>query len=91
MAITINVGKAKDVAHDMRRQDRAARMAPLDVKATIPAEAAEAEASRQAIREHNAKVQVAIDDATSEQQLVEALDMLKQETKPASRLKAVNE
>ena len=63
--ITINIDKAKDIAHNMRRAARAAEFAPLDVKATIPSEAAAAEAARQFIRDKYASVQTAIDAATT--------------------------
>ncbi len=36
--ITINIDKAKAIAHDKRRQARSAEFAPLDIKATIPSE-----------------------------------------------------
>lgn len=62
--ITINVDKAKGIAHDIRRQARSAEFAPLDVKATIPSEAAAAETARQAVREKYAEVQAQIDSAT---------------------------
>ena len=65
MTIIINIDKAKAVAHDMRRAARAAEFAPLDIKATIPSEAAAAEAARQFIREKYADIQVAIDAATT--------------------------
>ena len=61
--ITINIDKAKAITHDKRRAARAAEFAPLDVKATIPSEAAAAEAARQAVREKYATIQTAIDDA----------------------------
>lgn len=61
--ITINLDKAKTIAHDKRRAARAAEFAPLDVKATIPSEAAAAESARQAVREKYAKVQTQIDAA----------------------------
>ena len=63
--ITINIDKAKTVAHDMRRAARAAEFAPLDIKATIPSEAAAAEAARQVVRDKYANIQVAIDSATT--------------------------
>jgi len=37
--ITVNIDKAKAIAHDKRRAARAAEFAPLDIKATIPSEA----------------------------------------------------
>ena len=63
MSIVINVTKAKAVVHDKRRAARAAEFAPLDIKATIPAEAAAAEAARQAIRDKYAAMQTEIDSA----------------------------
>jgi hypothetical protein len=62
--ITINLDKAKAVAHDKRRAARAAEFAPLDIKATVPAEAATAEAQRQAVRDKYAAMQSAIDAAS---------------------------
>ena len=67
--ITINIDKAKAIAHDIRRVARAEEFKPLDVKATIPAEAAEAEAARQAIRDKHAKIQADIDAATTVDEL----------------------
>jgi len=63
MSIVINIDKAKTIAHDKRRAARAAEFAPLDVKATIPSEAAAAEAARAAVRAKYAEVQTAIDAA----------------------------
>lgn len=67
--IRINIDKAKDIAHDVRRAKRAQDFAPLDVKATIPSEAAAAEAARQAVRERYAEMQDQIDAAQSPDQL----------------------
>ena len=63
MSIIIDLSKAKTIAHDARRAARAAEFAPLDVKATIPSEAAAAESARQAVREKYAVMQTAIDAA----------------------------
>lgn len=63
--ITINIDKAKSVAHDMRRAARAAEFAPLDIKATIPSEAVAAEAARQFIRDKYANIQITIDAAAT--------------------------
>ena len=63
--ITININKAKTIAHDKRREARSAEFAPLDIKATIPSEAAAAEAARQAIRDKYVTMQTAIDSATT--------------------------
>ena len=63
--ITINVAKAKEIAHDKRRQARSAEFAPLDIKATIPSEATAAEAARAVIRTKYATMQEAINLATT--------------------------
>ena len=63
--ITINVDKAKGIAHEVRRAKRAEEFAPLDVKATIPSEAAAAEEARAAVRAKYAAMQTAIDAATT--------------------------
>jgi hypothetical protein len=61
--ITINLNKAKTIAHDMRRAARAAEFAPLDIKATIPSEAAAAEVARAVIRAKYAGIQTDMDAA----------------------------
>jgi hypothetical protein len=63
--IVINIDKAKDIAHDKRRAARSAEFAPLDIKATIPFEAAEAEAARQVVRDKYASMQSEIDAAST--------------------------
>ena len=69
MAIVIDLTKAKNIAHEVRREKRNAEFAPLDIKATIPAVAAEAEAERQAIRDKYAQIQADIDSAPSVEEL----------------------
>ncbi len=61
--ITVNVDKAKGIAHEVRRIKRTEEFAPLDVKATIPSEAVAAEEARAAIRAKYATVQGNIDAA----------------------------
>ena len=61
--ITIDMIKAKEIAHEKRRAARSAEFAPLDIKATIPAEAQAAEAARQAVRDKDAILQEKIDQA----------------------------
>jgi hypothetical protein len=76
MAIVINIDKAKEIAHDMRRVKRSEEFAPLDLKVTIPSEATAAEAARQAVREKYATIQNNIDSASDVAELktiVEAL------------------
>ena len=63
--IAINIDKAKAIVHDIRRAKRTAEFAPLDIKATIPSEAAAAEAARQAVREKYAFLQTDIDTAST--------------------------
>ena len=67
--ITINITKAKTIAHDKRRQARSAEFAPLDIKATIPSETVAAEAARALIRTKYAELQAEIDAATTIEQL----------------------
>jgi hypothetical protein len=63
MTITINLEKAKSIAHDKRRAARSEEFKPLDIKATIPSEAVAAEAARQVIRDKYASMQTAMDAA----------------------------
>jgi len=67
--ITINITKAKVIAHDKRREARSAEFAPLDIKATIPSEAVEAESARQVIRDKYASMQTEIDAASTVEEL----------------------
>ena len=62
--ITVDMTKAKVIAHDARRAARNADFAPLDIKATIPAEAEAAEAARATIRSIDAALQVSMEAAT---------------------------
>lgn len=71
--IVINLDKAKNIGHEMRRAARAEEFKPLDIKATIPSEAVAAEAERQAIREKYALIQQQIDSASTPEQIKEAL------------------
>jgi hypothetical protein len=61
--ITVNVDKAKGIAHEVRRAKRTEEFAPLDIKATIPSEAVAAEEARAAIRAKYEGVQTSIDAA----------------------------
>ena len=73
--ITVDIAKAKEIAHDMRRQERAAEFAPLDIKVTIPAEADAAEAARAAIRTKYEAMQTNIDLAADVATLKIALEI----------------
>jgi hypothetical protein len=65
--ITVNLTKAKTIAHDVRRAKRAEEFAPLDevIMKQIPgADATTAESSRADVRTKYATVQTNIDSAT---------------------------
>ena len=67
--VKTNMGKAKLLAHDMRRAARAEAFAPLDIQSTIPAQAEAAEAARQVVRDADAQKQIDIDAAMDEVEL----------------------
>jgi hypothetical protein len=71
--ITINVNKAKDIAHDIRRAKRSEEFAPLDIKATIPSESAAAESARQVVRNKYAAMQTQINSASTPEEIKTAL------------------
>ena len=71
--ITINIDKAKTIAHVARRAARSAEFAPLDIKATIPSEAVAAEAARQAVRDKYAAMQAEIDAASTVDEIKAAM------------------
>ena len=71
--ITVNLEKAKNIANDKRRAARSAEFAPLDIKATIPSEAAAAEAERQVIRDKYAQMQQKMNAAPSVEELKKLL------------------
>jgi len=70
--ITINLNKAKAIAHDARRAARATEFAPHDevIMKQIPGvDAQAAEAARQAIRDKYATLQAQMDAATTADEL----------------------
>lgn len=73
--ITINIDKAKTIAHQLRREARAKEFEPYDdaIAKQIPGQMAGAEAARQAIRDKYVAVQAAIDAATTPEQIKSAL------------------
>lgn len=71
--ITVDMTKAKAIAHEKRRQARSEEFAPLDIKATIPTEAEAAEEARQVVRDKYAAMQTAMDAATTPDELKELL------------------
>ena len=78
--ITINMNKAKDIAHGMRREARAEEFKPHDeiIAKQIPgADAVAAEAARQAIRDKYAVIQSDIDGAADVDTLKSIVDSMK--------------
>jgi hypothetical protein len=74
--ITINIDKAKTIAHDIRRTARAEEFKPHDevIMKQIPgADATAAEAARAAIREKYSVMQTEIDSATTVDEIKSAL------------------
>lgn len=72
MGIKIDLTKAKDIAHDKRREARAKEFAPLDeiISKQIPGKSlTEAEDNRQAIRDKYAALQSKIDAAKNVDEL----------------------
>ena len=76
MGLIIDVTKAKNIAHDMRRAAREEEFKPLDavIMKQIPgADAAQVEADRQAIRDKYAAMQADIDAAATPDEIKAAL------------------
>lgn len=71
--IKVNLDKAKEIAHDKRREARAEEFKQLDIRATIPAMAVEAEAKRQEVREKYAEMQTAIDKSVTDIEIKEVI------------------
>ncbi len=75
--IRIDITKAKAIAHDMRRQARAAEFAPHDeaIAKRLPGTVeAEAEAARAAIRAKYAAMQAEIEAASTPDEIKAALE-----------------
>jgi hypothetical protein len=73
MGIVINIDKAKNIAHDIRRAKRAEEFAPLDIQATIPSQASAAESARQVVRDKYAAMQTQINSASTPEEIKTAL------------------
>lgn len=67
--IQINLDKAKEISHDKRRNKRAELFKRLDIEATVPSLAEQAEVQRQAIRDELAVIQTEIDSAATVEEL----------------------
>jgi hypothetical protein len=74
--IKINLDKAKNITHEVRRAKRAKEFAPLDVKATIPSQAVAAEEARQVIRDKYAAIQTSIDTVATVDELKTILETM---------------
>jgi len=74
--IHIDMLKAKEIAHEKRREARTAEFAPLDVQVTIPTMAEQAEAKRAEIRNKYDVIQVQINEADSVDVLKEIVDQI---------------
>lgn len=78
--ITINLNKARDITHGIRRDARAEEFKPHDeiIAKQIPgADAVAAEAARQAIRDKYAAIQQDIDSAPGVNELKLIVDSMK--------------
>jgi hypothetical protein len=73
--ITINITKAKTIAHDVRRSARAEEFKPHDeaIAKQIPGQADGAEAARAVIRAKYAAMQTAIDAASTVDEIKAAM------------------
>ena len=76
MGMTINLDKAKTIAHDKRRAVRNEKFKPLDIEATVPSLAEQAEAQREVIRATDSELQVSIDAALDADELVTVVKTL---------------
>lgn len=72
--VGVDMVKAKEVSHGKRREKRDELFRPLDIKSTIPSEAAQAEADRQVIRDNDVVVQEGIDSASTPEELKTILE-----------------
>ena len=75
MGIVIDIDKAKDIAHDIRRAARAIEFKPFDeaISKQIPGAIKGAEAERQVIRDKYTAMQADIDASVTVEELKEAL------------------
>ena len=76
-AVDVDLDKAKDIGHDIRRTKRETEFAPFDeiIAKQIPGlDAAEAEEARQAIRDKYALIQDVIEGASTPDEIKTALE-----------------
>ena len=74
--INIDMTKAKEIAHEKRRAVRSEKFKPLDIEATIPAMATEAEAKRQVVRDEDNTIQSTIESAVESDEIVAVIKAL---------------
>lgn len=74
--IGIDLNKAKLIAHNKRRNARDEEFKPLDIQATIPTLAEQAEAKRAEIRDKYDAIQAQIDEANSVDALKDIITQL---------------
>ena len=63
--ITVNIEKAKLIAHNKRRAARTEEFKPIDIEATIPMFSEQVEQKRQEVRDKYAVMQTEIDAAST--------------------------
>jgi hypothetical protein len=75
--ITVNINKAKEIGHSIRREQRSEEFKPFDdaIAKQIPGQADGAEVARQAIREKYSVIQSQVDSATTVEQIKQALSL----------------
>ncbi|MGD9610759.1 MAG: hypothetical protein AB7U59_15245 [Desulfovibrionaceae bacterium] len=75
--ITINIDKAREIGHALRREARQAELAPLDAQINYSvadaAQVAALEAQRQVIRDKYTAIQLTINEADSPEAILAAL------------------
>ena len=74
--ITVNIEKAKLIANEKRREARTEEFKQLDIEATIPMLAEQAEQKRQEVRDTYALIQTEIDAASTVDDVKEAITPL---------------
>lgn len=77
--ITVNIEKAKEIAHDIRRAKRDEEFAPLDkvVMLQLP-NSDDVETQRQEIRDKYALIQSQIDKAKTVEKLLDVVTVIKE-------------
>lgn len=75
--ITVNINKAKEIGHSIRREKRSEEFKPFDdaIAKQIPGQVEGAEQARQAIREKYAAIQSQVDSATTAEEIKQALGL----------------